>query len=157
MTADRCDSAMPMPHVQLNLEADIATSVFVTMASKEMDLFHVKILMSAETMCTIAVFMHAAITLLVPMIVLASKDSMEMASHVRILMSAKTISTIAVFMHSAITLLVPMNVLASKDSMEMESHVRMLMNAKVICTIAVFMHSATTLSATMTVTVTQVS
>ena len=99
---------IPTPLVQLS-ETKIATFVFVKMASKEMVLFmempcHVRTLMSAKAICTIAVFMHTAITLLVLMAAVVSQDSMEMACHVQISMSARLIWTIAVFMHTAIIL-----------------------------------------------------
>jgi len=140
----------PTQPVQLNsAETKIVTVVFVTLALKEMVLFmqiarHVRILMSAKTICTIVVFMHSAITPLALMNVSVSQDFMEMAYHVKISMSAKAIYTIAVFMHTAVTPLVLMIVIVWKDSMEMASHVRMLMSVRIICSIAVFMHSAIT-------------
>ena len=137
LTADKSHSVIPMPPVQLNSKANIATFVFATMASKEMVRFpektsHVRTLMSAKAICTIAVFMHAAITPLAPIFVLVLVDSMEMACLVEMLMSAKVICTIAVFMHTAITPWVLMIVLVLKDSMGMACPVRMLMSAKVI-------------------------
>ena len=137
LTADKSHSVIPMLPVQLNSKTNIATFVFVTMASKEMVLFlemtsHVRILMSAKAICTIAVFMHTAITPLAPIFVLVLMDSMEMACLVEMLMSAKVICTIAVFMHTALTPWVLMIVLVLMDSMEMACPVRMLMSAKVI-------------------------
>ena len=69
MTADKSHFVIPMPLVQLNSETSIATFVFVTMASKEMDPFlemtsHARILMNAKAICITAVLMHTVITLL---------------------------------------------------------------------------------------------
>ena len=87
--------------------------------------------MSVKAICTIAVFMHSAVTPLALMIVVVSQDFMEMEYHVKILMSAKVICTTAVFMQTAITLSVLTIVLVFKDSMEMGCRVRMLMSAKI--------------------------
>lgn len=69
--------------VQLNSEAQFATFLFATMASKEVDLYlemtsRVGILMSAQAMCTTAILMRSAKTLLAPMNVFVAQDSKEM-------------------------------------------------------------------------------
>ena len=158
LTADKSHFVIPMLLVQLNSETNIATFAFVTMVSKEMEMFlemtsHAKISMNANAICTTAVLMHTVITPLALMIVFVLMDSMEMACPVRMLMSAKVICTVAVFMHSAKTPLVRMVVLVSKDFMGMACPVRMSMSAKTICIIAVLMHSAITLLAPMIVLV----
>ena len=97
--------------------------------------------MSAKAICTIAVFMHSAVTPLALTIVIVSQDFMEMAYHVKILMNAKVICIIAVFMQTAIILSVLMIVLVFKDSLEMASRVRILMS-QVCQDIDEFLHAS---------------
>ena len=74
----------------------------------------VRILMSAKTMCTIAVFMHTAITLSVLIIVLVSPDSKAMDCPAMTSMNVKRIRTTAVLMHSVGTLSARMTVSATQ-------------------------------------------
>ena len=80
----------------------------------------VRILMSAKTMFTVAVFVYIAIIPLALIAAIVMKDSMEMATHARISMSAKIMFTVVVFMHTAITVLALMTVLASQATPEMD-------------------------------------
>ena len=73
----------PVISVQLNLQAQIATFLLATMASKEVDLYlemtsRVRILMSVQAMCTTAILMRSAKTLLAPMNVIVAQGSKEM-------------------------------------------------------------------------------
>ena len=72
-----------------------------------------RMLMNAVWVSTIAVTMHVATMLLVPITVVVLKDSKEMALHVKIWMNANwKIGTTAVYMHIAITqwALIPVSV-----------------------------------------------
>ena len=124
------------------------TIAHVLRDSMEME-SHVKTLMNAKIICTIAVCMRAAITLLAPIIVTVLKNSMQTACHVRILMNSKTMCTIVVFMHAAITLLALMTALVSQPLKEMAGLAMTSMNARTVLISASHKQHAQTLKALM--------